>query len=107
MNPMDKTQRMNQLMDAYDALLTEKQRMMLTQYYQEDFSSAEIAENCQITRSAVSDHLKRSEKLLEEYETKLKLVEHKAARTRIYEQMRSLGDNTIDQYIKMLENIDI
>lgn len=107
MNPMDKTQRMNQLMDAYDALLTEKQRMILTLYYQEDFSLAEIAENCGITRSAVNDHLKRSEKLMEEYEAKLCLVALKEARNKLYRQIKSLGNKEINQYVKQLEKMDM
>ncbi len=107
MNPMDKTQRMNQLMDAYESLLTEKQRTILTQYYQEDFSLAEIGENCHISRAAVNDHIRRSEKLLEEYERKLKLVELKSERNKIYEQIKALDNKEVNAYIKVLENMDI
>ena len=38
------------LLDFYGPVLTEKQRVILTEYYDEDLSLAEIAENLGITR---------------------------------------------------------
>ncbi|MDA8443220.1 MAG: YlxM family DNA-binding protein [Peptococcaceae bacterium] len=72
---MDKLARMALLYDFYSSLLTDKQRDSLDLYYQQDFSLAEIAEECGISRQAVHDLLKRSEHILLDYEARLKLVE--------------------------------
>ena len=57
---IDQMERMNALLDAYEQLLTEKQREILNLYYKEDLSFSEIAENLHISRAAVNDHIKRS-----------------------------------------------
>ena len=62
------------LYDFYGGLLTEKQRRTMELYYQEDWSLAEIAEAEGVSRQAVYDLLQRSEKLIDEYETKLGLM---------------------------------
>lgn len=63
------------LHDFYGQLLTEKQQRVFEYYYNEDLSLGEISENLNITRQAVHDNLKRAEKLLYDYENKLKLVD--------------------------------
>lgn len=103
---IEKTQHMNQLLDAYKALLTRKQREVLELYYEEDFSLAEIAEQLHISRAGVSDHLKRSEKILEDYEKKLKLVQTIATRSKIYDKIKSFGYQDINVYIEELETLD-
>ena len=55
-------------------VLTEKQRELLEDYYNEDLSLSEIAENNLITRQAVRDNLKKGEKKLFEYEEKLGIM---------------------------------
>jgi len=62
------------LYDFYGQLLTPKQREYWELYYHHDLSLGEIGEEFGISRQAVYDILKRGEKLLEEYETKLGLV---------------------------------
>ncbi|HJF17416.1 MAG TPA: helix-turn-helix domain-containing protein, partial [Globicatella sulfidifaciens] len=63
--------RMNMLFSYYQSLLTKKQQQMLALYYEEDYSLGEIAEHYQISRQAVYDTIKRSEKALEQYEANL------------------------------------
>ena len=46
------------LLDFYGPVLTAKQRVILTEYYDEDLSLAEIAENLGITRQGVRDAIK-------------------------------------------------
>ena len=46
------------LLDFYGPVLTDKQRVILTEYYDEDLSLAEIAENLGITRQGVRDSIK-------------------------------------------------
>ncbi|MCT4662490.1 MAG: YlxM family DNA-binding protein [Tissierellales bacterium] len=62
------------LYDFYGNLLSSKQQRVIELYYLEDLSLSEIGENLQISRQAVHDMLKRSEKGLYEYETKLGLI---------------------------------
>lgn len=62
------------LYDFYGNLLSSKQQRVVELYYLEDLSLSEIGENLQISRQAVHDMLKRSEKGLYEYESKLKLI---------------------------------
>ena len=68
-----KTNRINSLFEFYEPLLTKKQMEYLAQYYRDDYSLGEIAENYNVSRQAVYDNIKRTEKILEEYEDKLHL----------------------------------
>lgn len=78
MDALTRTTRINLLLDFYESLLTDKQRMMLAYYYHDDFSLGEIAAELGISRQAVYDNLKRAESALEQYESKLQLlVRHK------------------------------
>ncbi|MCQ1528027.1 YlxM family DNA-binding protein [Lutispora saccharofermentans] len=63
------------LFDFYGQLLTDKQRDIVEMYYSNDLSLSEISEQIGISRQGVYDALKRAETTLEEYETRLRLVE--------------------------------
>lgn len=68
---MDEKIKISILCDLYGKLLTEKQFEFLNDYYNNDLSLSEIAENSNITRQAVRDIIKKGEKKLFEYEEKL------------------------------------
>ena len=68
---MDKKVKISILCDLYGKLLTPKQLEFLNDYYNNDLSLSEIAENNEITRQAVRDIIKKGEKKLFEYEEKL------------------------------------
>ena len=68
---MEKNVQISILLDIYGKLLTEKQYKLLDDYYNNDLSLSEIAENENITRQAVRDNLKKGEKNLFEYEEKI------------------------------------
>ncbi|MDA8211110.1 MAG: putative DNA-binding protein [Clostridia bacterium] len=72
---IEKVARMALLVDFYGQLLTEKQRQAMELYYGDDLSLGEIAESLDISRQAVHDLVKRSGKILEEYEANLGLVQ--------------------------------
>jgi hypothetical protein len=72
---MEKLARMALLVDFYGPLLTEKQRNVWNLHYQMDLSLAEIAEAEHISRQAIHDLLKRTERILAEYEEKLGLIQ--------------------------------
>ena len=71
---MEEKVKISILLEIYGNLLTEKQRNLLEDYYNEDLSLSEIAENNLITRQAVRDNLKKGEKKLFEYEEKLGIM---------------------------------
>lgn len=100
---IDKTEKINEYLDWYEELLTDKQKEICTQYYREDFSLAEISENFDVSRSAILDTLRRSEKIMEEYEEKLKLVQKFHARSEIYDKIKSFGNEEINKYVMLLE----
>ena len=68
---MEKNVKISILLDIYGKMLTEKQYSLLDDYYNNDLSLSEIAENEEITRQAVRDNLKKGENNLFEYEEKL------------------------------------
>ena len=68
---MDKKVEISMLCDLYGKLLTEKQFEFINDYYNNDLSLSEIAENNDITRQAVRDIIKKGERKLFEYEEKL------------------------------------
>jgi len=72
---MEKLAKMALLADFYGPLLTEKQRYVWDLHYQQDFSLTEIAEAENISRQAVHDLLKRTERILVGYEDKLGLIQ--------------------------------
>lgn len=72
MEPLVKT---GLLYDFYGGLLTQKQRKIMNLYYNEDWSLTEIAEREAVSRQAVYDLVHRSERILEDYEAKLGLLE--------------------------------
>lgn len=84
---LEKTMRINYLVDFYQSLLTDKQYDYMRLYYLEDLSLVEIANITQVSRQAVYDNLKRTEMILEDYEAKLKLYEKFEKRMELIEQL--------------------
>jgi len=72
---MEDLARMAILYDLYASLLTERQRQALDMFYCEDFSLAEVGETMAVSRQAAHDLIRRAEKQLEHYESRLKLYD--------------------------------
>ncbi|WP_136604602.1 putative DNA-binding protein [Paenibacillus dokdonensis] len=89
-NRLEKTNRINQLFDFYELLLTEKQQTFLKYYFHDDFSLGEIAAEFEISRQAVYEHIKRAEQVLELYEEKLGLLKKHDRRIQELEKLRGL-----------------
>lgn len=80
---LEETTRIHLMYDMYGPLLKERQRQYFELYYRDDLSLGEIAELQSISRQAVFEQVKRVAKTLEEYESKLGLLDR-------YEKRRTL-----------------
>jgi predicted DNA-binding protein YlxM (UPF0122 family) len=100
---IEKTNRMNALFEFYATLLTEKQMNYVELYYAEDYSLAEIAEEFEVSRQAVYDNIKRTEKVLESYEEKLHLYSDYIVRSEIFDEI--IAKYPDDSYL--LEKIEL
>ena len=94
------------LISIYGKLLTQKQFEFLDDYYNNDLSLSEIAENNNITRQAVRDIIKKGEKKLFEYEEKLlfmkKMLNQEARIQKILLELTKIEKDSSD---KQVENI--
>jgi predicted DNA-binding protein YlxM (UPF0122 family) len=97
---LEKTNRINMLYDFYHALLTEKQRVILEYYFHDDYSLSEIAEQLNISRQAVFEHIKRAEASLEELETKLGLIDKFEKRREWTEQIQKEISDIKDEHVR-------
>ena len=80
--PVAKNLEISFLLDFYGDVLTERQREVMEQYYNDDLSLAEIADNFGITRQGVRDSIKRGEGIILDLEQKVGV----AARYRAVQQ---------------------
>ena len=72
---MEKFVEQTLLYDFYGELLTERQQQVYESVVLEDYSLSELAEDLGISRQGVHDMIKRCNHTLEEYESRLHLVE--------------------------------
>jgi len=110
---VDNITRLNLLFDYYGDFLTKKQRDIFEQYYLDDLSLGEIAENNGITRQGVYDNLRRAEKTLQDFEKKLGMVKkYFSLRKEIVNILKLLeemepgvADNYKQKYIEIYNNL--
>ena len=105
---IEKTNLMNALFEFYAALLTDKQMNYIELYYADDYSLAEIAEEFGVSRQAVYDNIKRTEKILEDYEMKLHMYSDYIVRSQIFDQISDKypDDAYLQEQIAVLSSID-
>ncbi|MBC5659924.1 YlxM family DNA-binding protein [Anaerosacchariphilus sp. NSJ-68] len=72
---MDKILEQTLLYDFYGELLTEHQKQIYEDVVLNDYSFSEVASEQGISRQGVHDLIKRCNKILQDYESKLHLVE--------------------------------
>lgn len=87
------------LYDFYGDLLTEHQKKIYEDAVYNDMSLTELAMTYEISRQAVHDIIKRCDKILNEYEEKLHLVDRFAKVKDTVSKIRSL---TEDEEIRRL-----
>ena len=96
---IEKTNRMNALFEFYAALLTDKQMNYIELYYADDYS---------LSRQAVYDNIKRTEKILEAYEMKLHMYSDYIVRSQIFDDIMEKypDDSYLQEQIAVLSSID-
>lgn len=99
---LEKTKRVNDLIDLYGNLLTSNQLNILELYYMEDLSLKEIAEELNVSRNAVFDTLKRSLNVLEDYESKLNLLIKDEIKNELLDKFDKLSKEEIKEIIYKL-----
>lgn len=105
---MEKNVKVSMLCQIYGKLLTEKQLEILTDYYNNDLSLSEIAENNKITRQAVRDIIKKGENKLFELEEKLsfmkKMMEQEKVLQEVLNELTKLQDESSDRKVEKILN---
>ncbi|MDT6980783.1 putative DNA-binding protein [Levilactobacillus zymae] len=109
---LEKNYRINSLFAFYQPLLTAKQNNYMQLYYGDDFSLGEIAEEFNVSRQAVYDNLRRTEKILESYEAKLHLYQEFTARNQQADEIQTYvaqhypHDATLNRLVAGLEHLE-
>ncbi len=88
---MEKSMEFSYLLDFYGEMLTDKQRTVMEQYYNEDLSLAEIADNLSISRQGVRDAIKHSEAILLQLEQAVGVAARHKALTRQVDRLQILA----------------
>ncbi len=88
---MDKIYEQAMLFDFYGELLTEHQRSVYADAVYNDLSLGEIAEERGISRQGVHDLIKRCDRILQDYESKLHLVERFARAKETVREIQELS----------------
>lgn len=96
---MENREYLNKLFDIYKDLLTDIEQDTFINYYMEDLSLSEIAENRGISKSSVGKTLNGVEEKLKNYEEKLQI---EAMKSNI---LKSLDSNDIEKIKSKIKNI--
>lgn len=102
---LDNREKYSMELDYYGDLMTNHQVEILNEYLNEDLSMNEIAENYQISKSAVQDLIKRTLKQLDNYEKCLKMISRDEKLGIILDEMENENNPVLDKYIKKIRKI--
>ena len=107
---MEKNVEISILLQIYGKLLTDKQLQILEEYYNNDLSLSEIAQNNNITRQAVLDIIKKGENKLFEYEEKLlfmkRMLKNEKQINNILLEIKKIESNYSNEQInRVLEHV--
>lgn len=84
----EKDLHMDFLLDFYGEMLADRTRDMMKQYYEDDLSLSEIAQNTGITRQGVRHTIKKGEEALLHLEDRLKLAQRFTALATLAQEIR-------------------
>ena len=104
MDKIDDFIRYSVLFLYYKNLFSEKQRLYLELYLEENNSLTEIAEGFKETRQAVFDNIKRGFKQLDEYEKKLEIFKkEKELKMKLEGLKENFSMKKLEEIIKYLD----
>ena len=101
---MEKFVEQTLLYDFYGELLTERQQQVYESVVLEDYSLSEVAENLGISRQGVHDMIKRCNHTLEEYESRLHLVEKFLCIRKQVQKIKECADELIRLSLPLFEH---
>ena len=95
--PVEKSYDISRLLDFYGEILTDRQRLAVSLYYNDDLSLSEVAEEMGISRQGVRASLVRSEETLREMERKLGLAARFDRSVKAFAQLREYAESVRKQ----------
>lgn len=105
---MEEKVKISMLCQIYGKMLTKKQYEVMNDYYNNDLSLSEIAENNKITRQAVRDIIKKGEKKLFKLEEKLmfmnRMLKQEKKLQQILEELSQIENVSSDKKLAKILN---
>jgi len=98
---MEDRERLILLFDYYENLLTDAQKSYFRDYYFDNLSLAEVSENNNVSRNAVSKDLKLTIEKLNSYEEKLGLMKKDKSLRKLVDKISDT--NLKEEIIKLLD----
>ena len=108
MEKFERTIRYINMFTIYKSLLTYTQQEIVGDYFLADLSISEIAEERKISRSAVEDAINKACKKMDDFESKLHLLEKKDNISKITEMLRekALNNTEIEELEQIVKELD-
>ncbi len=110
----EKKLRLDALYAFYGKMLTDKQNEIMSLYCMMDYSLGEISEILSVSRQAVHDTIKRTEKILENFESQLGLYQKFEDKQNRFEELDHLlstfedsGDHELLEKMKKIIKLEI
>ncbi len=103
MNKIEEFVNINNLLDCYQNLLTDKQKNVMQKYYKFDLSLMEISNELNISRSAVLDTIEKAKNKLMIYEEKLGFYKKSLQISNILKE-NNVKEKIIEEIEEVLEN---
>lgn len=103
-NEVEKLIKYNSLLNIYGELLSSTQKEILTDYFEFNLSISEIAEARGVSRAAVEDAIKKGQKKLDEFESKLNVNKKNNEILMLLDELRDNSSNK-EEIIEKIERI--
>ncbi len=104
MSDLEKKNYYNILFGYYGVLLTEKQQTIFEEYYGEDYSLSELAEEHQVSRNAIHDTIKKVLNILDDLENKLGLYAKDQKLKELFKEYQN--DLKCSELIKKIQDME-